>query len=678
MKCVAIIQARMGSTRLPGKVLKTIEGKTIIDIIISRLKKAKQLDKIVVATTTKKKDNKLIEHLIKKKIDFYRGSENDVLDRFHKAAKKFEADIIVRVTADCPLVDASIVDKFIKKLKQQKVDYVTNTLPPSYPDGLDVEVFTFKTLSKINKLANKLQRQNGGVILAYIRENKFFFNYINIICPIKNLRNLRITLDYKDDFELIKKIIKHFKNNSNFNWKQIVQFSKNNRLLFKNNNGLDHDMIDFKRSKNVWKKAKKFIPSGNMLMSKNPDRFLPGMWPTYFNKTKGCNVWTLENKKLIDFSLMGVGTNILGYSRKEVDNAVMKVVKKGNLSTLNCPEEVELAEKLIELHPWSQMVKFARTGGEANSIAVRIARSSTSRQKIAFCGYHGWHDWYISANIKSSKNLDEHLLQGLNPTGVPKELKNTSFPFKYGDINGLKKIIRDHNIGIIKMEVCRNTAPDIKFLKAVRELASKKNIILIFDECTSGFRENLGGLHLKVKINPDMLILGKALGNGYAITAVLGKKEIMECSKKTFISSTFWTERIGPTAALKTIEVMHKIKSWKTINEYGNYLRKGWIKLSNKHELDISILGIPSLSKFLFKSKKNLEYKTFITQEMLKKNFLASNTVYVCTEHKKSLIDEYLFNLDKIFKTLAECDNGRNIDDLLENKKSSSSFKRLN
>ena len=276
-----------------------------------------------------------------------------------------------------------------------------------------------------------------------------------------------------------------------------------------------------------------------MLYSKNPDRFLKNFWPPYFSKAAGCNIWTLNNEKFLDFSVMGVGTNILGYGNKSVDSAVKKIVKKGNLSTLNCPEEVSLAEKLIKMHPWSEMVRFARTGGEANSIAIRIARASTEKQNIAFCGYHGWHDWYLSSNLNKKNKIE-----GFKTKGVPNALKNTSFPFEYGDIEGLKKLIKSKKIGIIKMEFCRNTEPDIKFLKTVRSLANKKKIILIFDECTSGFRENFGGLHMKYGIFPDMAIFGKALGNGYAITAVIGKKKIMKNTKDTFLSSTFWTERV--------------------------------------------------------------------------------------------------------------------------------------
>ena len=429
---------------------------------------------------------------------------------------------------------------------------------------------------------------------------------------------------------------------------------------------------------NLWNKAKQIIPGGNMLLSKRAEMFLPDKWPAYFKKAKDCYIWDLDDNKYIDMSIMGIGTNILGYGNDEVDAAVQEVVEKGNMSTFNCSEEVYLAEKLIELHPWSEMVRFARTGGEANAIAIRIARASTGKENVAICGYHGWHDWYLAANLGKESSLDGHLLPGLKPKGVPRKLKDSIFPFKYNDLENLKYLIQNNNIGIIKMEVSRSKQPSKGFLESIRSLATKNNIILIFDECTSGFRETLGGLHLKYGINPDLAILSKALGNGYAISAVIGKKEIMNSAQSTFISSTFWTERIGPTASLKTLEVMEREKSWEIITKTGELICKGWEELAEKYSLPIKISGLPALANFTFTIKDWLKYKTFITQEMLKKNFLANNLVYVSTQHDASIIDLYFENLEPIFSKISDCENGQNIDDLLEGEVCHSGFERLN
>ena len=433
------------------------------------------------------------------------------------------------------------------------------------------------------------------------------------------------------------------------------------------------------KGQDLYKKARKIIPGGTMLLTKRPEMFLPDLWPSYFKKAKGCFVWDLDGNKLRDMTYMGVGTNSLGYSNHFVDSAVNKTIKLGNLSTLNCPEEVYLAEKLIEINPWAQMVRFARSGGEANSIAIRIARAASGKDNIAVCGYHGWHDWYLSANHNNGDDLSDHLIPGLNPKGVPKNLKNSTFPFNYNNYDELKKIVENNNIGVIKMEVIRNYEPENDFLKKVRSLATKKNIVLIFDECSSGFRETYGGIYKKYDVEPDMVMYGKTLGNGYAITAVVGRKEIMESAQNTFISSTFWTERIGPSAALASLNEMQKIKSWVIITKTGKLVRESLHKLASANNVEIEITGIPALLQYSFKSNNHSVYKTLIAQEMLKKGFLASTNFYACTEHKNKDLDLYFNALDEVFKLIDKCEKGEiKAETLLKGPVCHSGFQRLN
>ncbi len=429
----------------------------------------------------------------------------------------------------------------------------------------------------------------------------------------------------------------------------------------------------------LYKKAKTLIPGGTMLLSKRPEMFLPQHWPSYFSKAKGCRIWDLDGKELIDMTIMGIGTNTLGYGNDAVDAAVMETVKNGNMSTLSCPEEVYLAEKLIELNPWADMVRFARSGGEANSIAIRIARAASGKDKVAICGYHGWHDWYLSANHNDGDGLSKHLLPGLSPNGVPKNLKNSVYPFNYNNFEELLTIVDNNDIGVIKMEVVRNFGPEDNFLHKVRELATRKNIVLIFDECTSGFRETFGGIYQKYNVEPDMAMYGKTIGNGYALTAVVGKKSVMEAAQSTFISSTFWTERIGPVAALATLNEMERVKSWEVITENGRKMQEGWKQLASLHRLDITLAGIPALSTYSFNSKAALSYKTLISQEMLKKGILASTNFYASTAHTKDEFEIYFNVLDEIYTKISKCEVGEiHIADLIEGPICHSGFKRLN
>ena len=539
---------------------------------------------------------------------------------------------------------------------------------------MDIEVISFASI----------ERANNEAVLDYDREHvtPYILNSESFLKSSmkhsEDLSNLRWTVDEYEDLAVVTKVFEHFSPNIHFNWKQVLELQKQSPEFFLENQHIkNNEGATMGTGQKLYKRAKKIIPGGNMLLSKRPEMFLPGKWPSYFSKSKGCKVWDLDGKEFIDMSIMGIGTNTLGYGHPEVDEAVMKTVKDGNMSTLNCPEEVFLAEKLIEMHPWADMARFARSGGEANAIAIRIARAAAGRDKVAICGYHGWHDWYLSANLGDDKSLDGHLLPGLEPKGVPSHLKNTVFPFNYNRLDELESLVKIHDIGVIKMEVVRSMQPEDGFLHKVRQLASSKNIVLIFDECTSGFRETFGGIHKKYDVEPDMAMFGKALGNGYAITAVIGKRQIMQEAQSTFISSTFWTERIGPSAALKTLEVMKREKSWEKITQIGGTISKIWKKLGQKYQIPISIFGLPALIQFKFNSKFNLEYKTLITQEMLKKGYLAANSVYVCTEHNPNILEGYEKVLDHVFKLIAECENGRSIDKLLEGPICNMNFQRL-
>jgi glutamate-1-semialdehyde 2,1-aminomutase len=648
-KVLAIIQARFNSTRFPGKVVKEINNKTILEILIKRLSKSKYITKTIVACSKNYNDQSILSICKKLGINYFAGSENDVLDRFYKAAKKYNGLNIIRITADCPLLDPKIVDRLIINFFKKNVDYASNTNPPTYPDGLDVEIFKFSVLKEAYikaKLSNEREH-----VTPFIINNKKFKKFN--LKDYENNSSLRLTLDEKEDFFLIEKIVKNFNNNLNFDLKDILNFYKKNKKLFSINSHISrNEGYILNSGQKMWKRAKNVIPGGTMLFSKNPDLFLPKFWPAYFEKTKGCDLWDMDGRKYVDLSMMGVGTNTLGYSRKEVDNAVRNIIDKGNMSTLNSKQEVLLAEKLIEMHPWSSMARFTRSGGEALAVAIRIARAASGKNNVAICGYHGWHDWYLSANLSDSRNLDSHLMKNLPISGVNKKLKNSIFSFEYNKFDQLEYIIKNHEIGVVVMEVSRNESPKNNFLKKIRALTKKKNIVLIFDECTSGFREAFGGLHLKYKINPDIAHFGKALGNGYAINAVIGTEDVMKYANSTFISSTFWTERIGSAAALATLEVMERIKSWEVITKIGYNIKKKWLELADIHKLKIKVEGLDALPRFNFDSRFNIYYKTFISQEFLKKNFLASNAIYVCVDHNEKIINLYLEILESLFKKI--------------------------
>ncbi len=673
-KNICVVQGRLGSKRFPNKILLPLsKNLSILQFLIRRLNKSKKINKIIFATAINQ-DNSLIKKtLSKEKCEIFFGDQDNVLKRFYESTKKYKCDNIVRITADCPFVDYKIVDKMLNIHEKKNLDFIDNI--KTFPDGMDIEIFKFRYLKEAYK--NAKTKHEKEHVTPYIK-NKTGLKFHSYDLR-DNYSNLRLTLDYPEDYELIKKLYKKLTNIKKYGYLDIIKIMKNNKKIREiNKKFIKVDGSKISLSQKVWNRAKKIIPGGNMLLSKRPEMFLPNLWPTYFEKAKGCSIWDLSNKKYLDLSLMGVGTNILGYSNPRVDNQVMRNLLKGNMTTFNCEEEVLLSEKLIEKHPWFQMVKLARSGGEANSIAIRIARAYNNKQNVAICGYHGWHDWYLASNLNNKNNLNEHLLQNLPIKGVNNKLINTVFPFKYNDLETLKKIIKNKNIGIIKMEVQRNIPPKNNFLHEVRKLANKNKIVLIFDECTTGFRLTDGGLHKKYKVYPDICILGKALGNGYAINAVMGKKEIMKSAEDTFISSTFWTERIGPTAALSTIKEMDRIKSWEIIKNRGKSIKSEWKSIAKSTGVDIEISGIDSLPQFKILDEKYNYFKTYITQEMLKKGILATTTIYVSTSHTDKVLNIYFKNLKNIFKRMKKIKIEKNIEKYLNTEPAMQTFKRMN
>jgi glutamate-1-semialdehyde 2,1-aminomutase len=436
---------------------------------------------------------------------------------------------------------------------------------------------------------------------------------------------------------------------------------------------------DLTRSLEIQARARRLIPGVSQLLSKRPDQFSEGVWPGFFSEARGAEVWDLDGNRYLDMSISGIGANVLGYADPDVDAAVLDAIKVGVSSSLLCPEDVNLAEKLISLHPWADMARFARTGGEAMAIAVRIARVRTGRDKIAFCGYHGWHDWYLAANLASGDALDGLLLPGLEPSGVPRGLEGTAIAFQYNRADQLKEIL-NHNSGevaAVVMEPIRGHYPEPGFLEEVRSLATEKGALLVFDEISSGLRLATGGAHLVFDVHPDIAVFSKALGNGYAIAAVIGKGAAMRASQDSFISSTNWTERVGPTAALAVLEKYERLDVSSRLVELGSQVQKGWSECAQRHDLQVEVGGIAPLSKFSFHGADSLVLKAFFVQLMLDQGFLASTMYYSMYAHTEIHITQYLEAVDRAFEEIARCIELENVLEQLRGQPAVPGFKRM-
>ena len=433
------------------------------------------------------------------------------------------------------------------------------------------------------------------------------------------------------------------------------------------------------KNQDLQAKARKRIPGGTQLLSKRSEMFAPGIWPGYYSKANGVEIWDLDHCRYIDMSISGMGANIFGYCDPDIDKAVISAVQKCNSTSLNCAEEVELADLMIDLHPWGQMVRYTRGGGESMTLAVRVARAYTNRDKVAFCGYHGWHDWYLAANLKEGDELEEHLLPGLDPLGVPKGLIGTALPFKYNDLDSLKAIMASNKgeIAAVVMEPIRSIEPEPGFLEGVRAIADEYEAVLIFDEVTSGFRMNNGGAHLLYGVDPDIAVFAKGISNGYPMGIVFGRESVMQSAQSTFISSTYWTERIGPAAAIATIRKFCANNAYKKLISIGKMVQEGWINAGLKNGLDIHVSGIYPLSHFSFDYPNGQVMMTVFVQLMLERNFLASGRFYANYAHQISHVKLYLDSVNEVFDIIKTEDQNGTLNDMLKGPVAHSGFKRL-
>ena len=429
----------------------------------------------------------------------------------------------------------------------------------------------------------------------------------------------------------------------------------------------------------LYERAKGIIPGGTQLLSKRPEMFLPDQWPAYYASAKGAEVVDLDGRTFVDCATVGIGATILGFADPDVDGAVKRCIDLGQMCTLNAPEEVELAELLLELHPWADMVRYARGGGEMMAVALRLARAATGRDHIAFCGYHGWHDWYLAANLNDDAALDGHLLPGLEPAGVPRGLRGSIHPFHYNSVEELEAIVAEHGprLAAIVMEPARSQGPEPGFLEAVRAIADRTGAVLIFDEVTSGFRLNSGGVHMVYGVEPDIAAFAKALGNGYPMAAVVGRRAVMEAAQKSFISSTSWTERIGPTAALAMIRKHRERDVASHLVAVGERVQEGWTRAAEAAGLPIHVSGLAPLSHFDLRCEEAPALLTLFIQELLDRGYLASASFYACFAHEDRHVEGYLAAVGEAFGIMARAREAGDVRERLRGPVKHTGFKRL-
>ena len=430
-----------------------------------------------------------------------------------------------------------------------------------------------------------------------------------------------------------------------------------------------------------YRHARTMIPGGTQLLSKRPEMFAPDHWPAYYDQAIGCEVVDTSGRRYIDLSSNGILACVLGFADPDVNAAVIRRVQLGSMATQQTYDEVRLAELLLDIHPWADMARFARTGGESMAAAVRIARAATQRSKVAICGYHGWHDWYLAANLghEGTQALVGHLLPGLDPAGVPRELTGTSFTFTYNQLDQLDKIIEQHagDLAAIVMEPTRHTDPEPGFLEGIRERADRIGAKLIFDEISIGWRLYPGGAHMKFGVKPDLAVFAKSISNGFAMGAVIGNEPTMSLAQSSFISSAYWTEGVGPAAAVAAVSKMRSLDLPSHLATIGSRYRTGWQQLGEEHGIAVTTGGRPQLASVGFDDPKNNALLTLFTRRMLEHGFLAGGGFSPTLAHESRHVDACLAAANDVFPEIADAIRQGDIDRRIEGREKHTMFTRL-
>ena len=656
---IALVQARMGSTRLPGKSLADIGGHPMLWHVVNRVRKSRLAEKTILATSTNPADDPIVGFCSEECIDCFRGSENDVLDRFYQAAKKNSAETVVRVTADCPLVDPTIVDRVIVEFQRGSVDYASNTIRYTYPDGLDVEVFSFAALEQAWRQATMPSEREH--VTPYLRKGKFrtlnVENEFSLPCG-----QFRWTVDSASDLEFVRSVYAALAAKEHFGFRDVLQLLDEKPNLMSTqrasicNEGYYRSLLSeavagpalkrpVQKSQQWLTRSRAVIPGGAQTFSKAHKQYVQGIAPIFLQRGKGCRVWDVDDNEYIDY-VQGLLPNILGYAHEEVNRAASAQLAEGHSFSLPHPLEVELAERLARLIPCAEMVRFGKNGSDATSGAIRAARAFTGRERIACCGYHGWQDWYIGSTSRNA--------------GVPKAVRGLTHTFVYNDLSSLEKLLAEHpgEFAAVIMEPMNFTEPASGFLAGVRDLAHQHGAILIFDEICSGFHFGLGGAQKLFGIIPDLACFGKAMGNGFPISCVVGRAEVMKIFEEIFYSFTFAGETASMAAAMKVLDILENTDALARMEANGRTLKDGFMSMVSEAGLSdrLKCVGRPAWSLLKFLEPNGAEspvLKNLFQQEVIKRGVLLLTTHNLTAALDAPALHKTLEVYAAVIKTLA-------------------------
>jgi len=654
---LCVIQARMGSSRLPGKMLKSIGGKTTIQHVLDQVQRAKSIDHIVVATTDEKIDDELVCAVMGEGFDVFRGSADDVLDRYYQAAIKYRPEAVVRITGDCPFIDPAVIDAVVGQFRRTpQPDYVSNVHPPTYPDGMDVEIIRFEILKQIWDSA-RLQSEREHVTLRAWTHPEIY--NIAVVSDDEDNSDIRITLDEPEDLDLLNLLLEKM-DGEVLSCSSIVEIVRKLPELAKINSmyireeglrkSLDEDRVLEPRMSNdeAERQLLKLIPGGAHTYSKGRDQF-PANAPKVIERGDGAYIWDVEGTKYISWC-MGLFSVILGHAYRPVIDKVIEQLYRGTNFQRPAIQELEYAKLINQIVPCAEMVKFCKNGSTATTAAIKLSRAYNGKEKVAICAQHpffSYDDWFISSTPCT--------------LGIPEKYRDQTVKFDYNDIQSVRRIFLDQGdqITALIMEPLKFEEPENNFLHEVRKLCDEFGVVYILDEMITGFRFPMGGAQKYYDVQPDMTTFGKSVGNGFSISFLAGKTEIMDLggieegkSKVFLVSTTHGAELHSIAASLATIEEIQKRNVVEYLWKVGETLIHQITAIVNRHDLQefVTIRGHSYLPLMEFKDhdrKDCVGFKTLFMQELVARGILFQGTFVASFMHKQTEIDATLTAIDE-------------------------------
>lgn len=650
-KVVAIAQARMGSTRLPGKVMMPLGGQPVLQWVIDALKKVKEIDEVVLATSTLPQDDVISDYCLDSGIICFRGSEADVLDRFYNCALQRKAEVVVRVTCDCPFLDSNVIAEVVRLREIADVGYASNIDPPSYPDGLDIECFTFDALTAAWREASRCSDRD--CVPQFIVRNRSRFGSVNLRCPLPRLEKERWVLDTAEDYKFCCELMSYLPRSFHYldilrvldcfpDLRKINGAGIRNERFFEAVNTEKLPPRTFENSNALSKRTMERVPFGAQTFSKSYLQFPPGRSPLYASHADGARIFDVDGNDYVDL-VNAILPVVLGYRDPEVDEAIRRQLDSGISFSLATELEAEHAELMAKHIPCAEMTKLGKSGTDVTTAAIRLARHYTKRNRVILTGYHGWADWSMCVTDRDA--------------GIPASTKQYSDRLQYGDFDRFNANLGD-DVAAVIVEADDNPG----FLRWLRMMCDKFGIVLIFDEVITGFRYSMGGAQRYWDVTPDLATFGKAMANGMPLAALCGRKSIMSTMSppdNIFYSGTMFGETLSIAASIATIKKLDREKVPIHLRRIGAEIYVEVDRLIAKHDLDrvIGLYGQHPRMMIDFKEIKGAtsnQLKSLFMQQMIQNGVLVINSHNVSFAMGQAEINRVISAYDATLGVMAE------------------------